>query len=221
VQVVRHSRLLRRRGLGMEGTLNDIRMHSKVILLPTQSPHVCCARRPPRFQFALTLRLTRLPQRVYQCQNTCSEIGHSLVFECRTGVVGAWALSVCRRTLNPIRSGKGRPDSQVPLCCPVPWASFSKKKPRCNFTEHRLLHDAQKFFLQHGCLTENVWNSPKIIEHPKLWKETVCHRKSRFFLINTISNGGFSSLLYELIPECQVSILIHKEHQEKLRFVGK
>ena len=80
VHVVRHSRLLRRRGLGMEGTLNDIRMYSKVILLPTQSPHVCCARRPPRFQLALTLRLTRLPQRVYQCQNTCSEIGHCLVF---------------------------------------------------------------------------------------------------------------------------------------------
>ena len=56
VHVVRHSRLLRRRGLVMDGTLNDMQMYSKVILLPTQSPHVCvcCARRPPRFLLALT-----------------------------------------------------------------------------------------------------------------------------------------------------------------------
>ena len=41
LHVVRNSRLLRRRGLVMERTLNDMRMYSKVILLPLQSPHVC------------------------------------------------------------------------------------------------------------------------------------------------------------------------------------
>ena len=48
VHVVRHSRLLRRRGLVMDGTLNDMQMYSKVILLPTQSPHVCvlCSEAP-------------------------------------------------------------------------------------------------------------------------------------------------------------------------------
>ena len=41
LRIVRNSRLWRRRGLVMEGTLTDMRMYGQVILLPTQSLHVC------------------------------------------------------------------------------------------------------------------------------------------------------------------------------------
>ena len=84
------------------------------------------------------------------------------------------------------------------------------------------------FFMMRRNSSCNTVVSPKMVGTHRNSSNTRNSEKKQFaienpdfFLINTISNGGFFSLLYELIPECQMSILVHKEHQETLRFVGK